>query len=300
MKTAFKRTKTPLIPGYSENAVLQLIIACGVGFILFFFTLVCFQAFGKYSFPDARALVIPYVALPQAQDFPAHFWTLFTYGWVHHGFWEWLTNMVWLYCFGSVVQSLVGHRQIIPMFIYSLLAGGLFYLAGSLLAPGAARPPMGAQAGLMGLAVAAVVIAPKYRFYIGPNFSIPLMVVAILFGALAVLNATLHLPNLMLLAGGGLTGLAYVRLLRAGKRPGGWIYDWLDKSNKIFTPDEDALRAKRNQKRNQVLSRMYEPKGGVSQHTIDELLDQINQHGYNALSREEKDALMRASKESNP
>jgi hypothetical protein len=42
---------------------------------------------------------------------------------------------------------------------------------------------------------------------------------------------------------------------------------------------------------------MYEPKNGISQQRIDDILDKINLRGYNALSKEEKDVLQRAGKE---
>ena len=43
---------------------------------------------------------------------------------------------------------------------------------------------------------------------------------------------------------------------------------------------------------------MYEAKHGITQSRIDEILDKINQKGYNSLSKEEKEALLRAGKDS--
>lgn len=115
------------IPGYSQNAVLQLIVACGVGFILYHLTRVSMIVFGVPG-ATAAANVDVFTALGPIQGFKDHAWTILTYGWIHRSFMEWLSNMVWLYCFGNVVQGLVGFRQVIPTFIYGQLMGGALFL----------------------------------------------------------------------------------------------------------------------------------------------------------------------------
>lgn len=289
-----------MIPGYSQNAVLQLIVATGIGFIAYFFTKVSMQAFAHHTAEEALIIVRPQVALPELQHYTAKWWTIFTYGWAHDGFWAWLTNMIWLYSWGSMVQMLVGHRQVIPMFVYALLAGGVFFLLAQFL-PGAAfhEVPflLGCQSGVMALAVAGITFAPRYRFYLGPNFSIPIGVIAVIYLVLAVINTNLNPTLLLSLAGGGLTGFVYVRLLQRGNRPGEWIYDLFSRIENSVTPDEHAGWKHQKKRRSHVLSKSQEHAHGISQRRIDELLEKIHKEGYNALTREEKEMLLRASKE---
>lgn len=289
-----------MIPGYSQNAVLQLIVALGVGFVAYFFTTVLFQAFAQYPAAKAVATVLPKIALPAVEDYPSRWWTIFTYGWAHTGFWVWITNMIWLYCWGSVVQMLVGHRQVIPLFVYSLIAGGMFFLLAQLV-PGKAFDYsgflLGCHAGVMALAVAAMTLAPNYRFYLGPSFSIPMVIVAAIYGVLAVVDTDLHPVLLLSLGGGALTGFVYAKMLQAGRRPGDWVYNLFSSIERSMTPDEQIAWKKEKHRRNQVLSKNYEPKQGISQQRIDELLEKIHKNGYNALTREEKEMLLRASKE---
>jgi len=300
MTTIFKRNPTSFLPSYSHNAVLQLIIASGVGYIAFLFTAVCFQAFGHFRFTDAVNLIRPYIALPSKESFLSHPWTVLTYGWSHYGFWEWASNMIWLYCFGGIVQMLIGYRQIIPMFIYSLVAGGIFYMLAQWI-PGvrevsSATYVLGAQSGVTALAVAALSLSPKYRLYFSPTFSIPLPLLAGIFAALMLLRINMELPALMMVAGGGLMGFLYIRMLRSGYKPGDWMYAIQERIDRIFAPSEKAVW-NHNKRRGEVLNRRYEPKQGISQRRIDELLDKILQKGYESLTKEEKDILMRASGE---
>ena len=301
MNTGRRRSALSYIPGYTNNAVLQLIIASAVAYVMLslvwgVMTLV-YQ--GDTNFAQ---YITPNLALPRIAVFPHHWWTLLVYGWLHYpaGFWEMLSNMLWLYCFGSVVQMLLGPKQVIPMYAYCLLAGGVIYLLATLLPGEWGKSPtfiLGPRAGLIGMAAAAVTLTPKYRLYFTETFSLPLLAVAGVFAALMLIGSGFYLPVIFMLVGGGLAGFGYVKILQAGYRPGDWMYDVAGKIAGTVTPDEEAIRRKRGSKREAVLNSQYEPKLGISQKRIDDILDKINQRGYSSLTKEEKDILMRAGKE---
>ncbi len=298
MNTGRKRSALSYIPGYTNNAVLQLIIFSAVAYVIFALTWGVMMLVYQDNV-NFEHYFIPAISLPTIHSFFTHWWTLITYGWFHnpHGFWELVSNMLWLYCFGSVVQMLVGHRQIIPLYAYSLIAGGVFYLIAQLL-PGSLGtcPPyiMGPRAGLVGMAAAAVALTPKYRFYLTETFTIPIMVVAGVFAFLMIVSSGFYLPVVLLLTGGGLMGFGYVKLLKAGYRPGIWMYQLAGKAESLVTPNENASR---NNINSDLFTNKYKPTTGISQKRIDDILDKINQKGYNSLSSEEKDVLLRAGKE---
>jgi len=297
MKTMPGRSFLSFMPRYNQNAVIQLIAANGVGYLLFQFTKVFIMALGRR---DALTTLLPNIALPELHLFATKWWTIFSYGWVHLGFWEWLSNMVWLYCFGNVIQMLVGYKQIIPLFIYSLLLGGGVYMACQNIPYAALHTQpylMGAQAGVMGLCMAALKLAPKYRFYLNDYYSVPMVVVVGIFVVLNLLYVQEQMARVFLLAGGGLAGFVYIRLLRVGYRPGEWIYDIYGRIENLVTPSDSGLWQKQGKKRNQILSKMSNPKQNNNQQKIDDILDKINQKGYDSLTEEEKETLLRASKE---
>ena len=303
MSTQRKRSLLSYIPGYTNNAVLQLIVASGVAFCILGVSwgiiLIVYQGNDSVF----NTYFITNIALPSLANFKTHWWSVFAYGWFHfNGFWELLSNMLWLYCFGSVVQMLVGHKQVIPLYAYSLVTGGIVYLLAQLLPGEWGKIPhviglLGPRAALMGMATAAVTLTPKYRLYLTETFSIPLLAMAGIFVVFTILGSGFYPPILFLLLAGAGTGYGYVRLLQAGYRPGQWIYTFKQKVEGLVTPDENASWKKHNKKRNEMLSNIYEPKNGISQKRIDDILDKILQKGYNSLSSEEKDILMRAGKE---
>jgi hypothetical protein len=114
-----------------------------------------------------------------------------------------------------------------------------------------------------------------------------------------LVNTNLQTNALFLVAGGSLMGFVYVRLLKGGYQPGIWVYAMFDKLNRWAEPDENTIRGRKNVRRNEVMH-SFEPKQTAQQKKIDDILDKINQKGYDSLTQEEKDILIKASKDNNP
>lgn len=286
-------TRRRWLPAYQRNALLQLVVISGVAYIAYHgikVTLWMSTRNADSIFGDVQSQLM----LPVLEQFPQRFWTLLTYGWLHHGFWELFTNMIWLYCFGSVVQTLVGFRQIIPIYFYGLILGGLFYEAIQLLpAVHHSFPIIGGQAGIMALALAALTVSPGFRFYIADRFSIPLVVVAIIFFVLMVMNTDMRPAPLALLVGGALMGHVYIRLLHKGFRPGAWIYQVVDYFDALFQPKPGSGTSTGKRRRSLASSPPTEEESFQQQ--VDEILDKIHLKGYQSLTKEEKQLLIRAS-----
>lgn len=293
---AYKRSPSAFLPAYNNNAVLQLIIACGVAFVMFHLVEAILWIVGVPK-GEVESMLTGNVALPPIAVYKHKWWTLFTYGIVDRDFWRLLSDMIWLYCFGSVVQSLVGYRQVIPIFVYSVLAGGIFFLLIQLVpmqAFNSSSYVLGTQAALVGFVSASVTIAPKYRLYFGQYFSVPILVLAGIFILLIFLGISNQPLLFFMLLGGGLAGFVYIRLLRAGYHPGDWMYNIFDSMERAVTPN--AMRPRSSRRRSEVLDHAH-THSSVSQKRIDDILDKISRHGYNSLSNEEKEILMKASKE---
>lgn len=308
MKTEFTRKRMSLMSNYGHNALIQLIAASAVGFILAYAMYIIILVLSpeqsilvegvlqKVTFHNA---VSPYIALQSFQQFIHRPWILVTYAWAHTGFLNLLSNMLWLYCFGSVIQSLVGYKEIIPLYISSYIISGCIYLAATAIWPQLQGPAMalGALPSIMGFAVAAITLSPQFRFYLGDRLSIPLWAVLCLFLILNVLTFVSGNYGMMILCGaGGLVGFAYIKLLKSGNKPGAWLYRSGDKVQNWFTPDE--FNEQKHQKKRMETFKQIQGKSRTTEESIDLILDKINQKGYDSLSPEEKELLMKASKES--
>lgn len=299
MKTAFTtRSYSPLAPNYRNNAVLHLVIICAVSFIILHMLSAVFMVLAQKNVFVSK--VLPVVALQGGDAFLSKPWSLITYFILHTSFWTLLSNMLWLYCFGSVIQALLGHKEIIPLFVMSSLIAGAAYIVITTFWPqisGAQTMVLTAQPGIIAFAIGAITLSPGYRYYLGERLAIPLWVlltVYILLSCLSLMQG--NNAMLVLLAAAALCGFGYIKMLQAGFRPGAWMYNIGGKMTYAFTPKEERPWPNRIKEQNKQV--LKAKKDQFSEEYIDAILDKINLKGYGSLSTEEKEALMKASKDS--
>lgn len=230
-------------------------------------------------------IAFEYLKLPaNLSTLAKHFWTPVTYMFMHSGVLHILYNMVWLYWMGQLFEEYLGNKRIIFLYLLGGLVGALFFVAGMNLIPlfrgDTSAAVVGASAGVMAVVIATATLLPDYQLYlmfIGP---VRLKWLAVAFVIMDFLGTTG--PNAggeMAHLGGALAGFLYIKQLRRGN-------DWNKPLNKLFTPKP----------------RLTVIKGGAgnnarpSQAEIDRILDKISSSGQDSLSKQEKETLLRASK----
>jgi membrane associated rhomboid family serine protease len=233
-------------------------------------------------------------------------WTLFTYFFTDTGdnIIRAISNMIWLWAFGYLLQQMAGNDKIIPIYIYGGLTGALFFMVAHYAIPPLAMLKekeglIGANAAVMAVAMATTTLEPNYRFFTQIRNGIPiwvLMTVYILidFVGVAGLSAAYSLSHL----GGALAGFLFVLFLRRGKDGSVWMNRLYGKFISLFEPKkidpkkekEDIFYEKGNRK-------PFTKTTNVTQKRVDEILDKINQKGYHFLTDEEKAFLKKAAEE---
>lgn len=232
-------------------------------------------------------------------------WTLITFMFSHVDIWSLIANMLWLWAFGFIIQSLYGSRKLAPLYIYGGLAGGIVYLVCSnllpSLAPAVSKMALaGANACVMAVAIAATVAAPGYRIFPMLNGGIPLWVLTVIYAVISFAgtsygNAAAYGAEMA----GAAMGLLFVNRLNKGQDMGKWMNSLHDWFFDLFNPDKrlNPDSAKRSIFYDTHGKPPFKKQPHVSQQRIDEILDKISQTGYYSLSHEEKDILRRASEE---
>lgn len=235
-------------------------------------------------------------------------WSLFTYMFMHSGFFHLLFNMLFLYWFGNVLKEFIGNARTIPIYIYGGLAGAFAFILCFNIFPAfyseLSRPMLGASAGVMAVVLAAATLVPNYKFFlllIGPvsikwiAFFYVLMDIVQMRGG----NAGGHIAHL----GGALTGYLFISQLQKGNdwaKPFYYLQDaienWRKPSPKIkmtYKKDEKVKAGNVSGK-----SKMQEqPRSPSKQEQLDTILDKISRSGYDSLNQEEKAFLFKVSQE---
>ena len=294
--------------GQDGNALTLLIAVNLIAFVMLAFIKVCYY----FSAGDAGSAafdknIFEWVSLPaDLHKFATRPWTILSHMFVHDttSVWHILANMIWLWAFGYILQDLTGNRKLVPIFFYGAITGAVAYiLSYNLITPLREYLPtaqaFGASAGIMAIAIAATALAPGYRIFPMLNGGIPLWVITTIY--LIIDLATIPYSNpgghISHIAGAGM-GFLFVTLMNRGYDPGAWMNSFFDWCNNLFNPDKPK-KGKTIKTQLFYKSRIqpFKKTPLITQQKIDEILDKINQKGYQSLTDDEKEVLRRASKE---
>lgn len=234
-------------------------------------------------------------------------WTILTYMFSDTGnnLIRIFSNMLWLWAFGYILQEMTGNDKIIPIYIYGGLLGAVFFILANYLIPPIHNnlnqaALLGANTGTMAVAMATTTLSPNHKFFrqIRGGISIWVLMAAYLFIDLvgvASMNAAYSLSHL----GGAAAGFFFVLLMRKGWDGSIWmnsLYSWF---TNLFNPNKKSGNSSTKNKvfYNTGNRSPYSKKAIITQHRVDEILDKINQRGYEFLTDEEKQILKKASEE---
>ncbi len=300
--------------GDKENIVVRLVLINIVIFAALIFTKVVYMITNAPS--DAFvSQVIPWAVLPaDPMKVLTHPWTLFTYMFVHLNFWLLLSSVVWLWGYGELLQGLYGPRFVIPLYLLGGLAGAAFFILSFQLIPGLASSletansiSVGASASVMAIVICTTVLVPKYRIFPMLAGGIPLYVITLIYLVLTLVGEKGDSAHSLLFAGAGglLVGAYFGFRIKKGLDPGAGLNRFIYKFSHLFEPKDERYMDEEHLKTAHLhLSRKsenshtpYKRIGPVPEGKIDELLDKINLSGIKSLTSEEKELLIKASKE---
>lgn len=296
--------------GQDNNALMNLFILN----VIFFLVLLTLQVayFFYQQTPDIyNTQVVQWFELPASLTrFSERPWTILTYMFSDTGnnLMRILSNMLWLWAFGYVLQELTGNDKLIPIYIYGGVAGGLVFIASNYMIPPLQNQVnsaalLGANAGTIAVAMATTTLSPNHKFFtmIRGGISIWVLMAVYLiidFAGVASISAAYSLSHL----GGALAGFLFVVLLRRGKDGSVWMNKFYHWFTNLFTPAKNSNKDQSLKKKvfyNTGNRNPYSRTSIVTQQRVDEILDKINQKGYHFLTEEEKQILRKAAEEEN-
>ncbi|MEO6584053.1 MAG: rhomboid family intramembrane serine protease [Ferruginibacter sp.] len=234
-------------------------------------------------------------------------WTILTYMFSDTGsnLMRILSNMLWLWAFGYVLQEMTGNDKIIPIYIYGGVLGGIVFIAANYFIP-ALQPYvensalLGANAATMAVAMATTTLSPNHKFFTmirgGISIWVLMLVYVIIdFAGVATMGAAHSLAHLA----GTFAGFLFVVFLKKGHDGAAWMnsfYNWL---LNVFNPYKKTGRpAVKDKVFYKTGNRKpYKKVSNVTQQSVDDILDKINQRGYHFLTDEEKAILKKAAEE---
>src|ERR1700740_3593700 len=112
----YKRKK--ILLGQDDNALVWLIVINAVIFVALGLIRVVYLL-SELNIQQFNQEIVTWFTLPASFDvFLTRPWTLFTHMFTHLSFWHVLSNMLWLWAFGFILQDLTGTRRLVPLYLY--------------------------------------------------------------------------------------------------------------------------------------------------------------------------------------
>ena len=92
-------------------------------------------------------------------------WSIITYSFFHFRFLTLLSNMIWLFGLGSILQSIAGNKMTVPIYLYGAVAGAFVFILSNAFLKGniSVIPLQGSNTALLAIAIAVTTLEPRYR-----------------------------------------------------------------------------------------------------------------------------------------
>jgi len=224
-------------------------------------------------------------------------WTIFTYSFMHSGFFHLFWNMYLLYFASRLFLNLFSPRTFFNVYFLGVLLGGLTFMLSYSVFPAFqyASPIMvGASAGVMAVLIFMATYSPDLEVRI-IFFNVKLRYLGIAFVLLDVIqipygNAGGHLAHL----GGVALGYLYVKRLDQGVDIGLPFENFTNRVLNLFKK-QSKLKTVHKRKASSNSKKKVTTQE-VDQSKIDSILDKISKSGYDSLTQKEKDFLFQAGK----
>ena len=175
-------------------------------------------------------------------------WGLFTYAFLHFGFWHIFWNMMLLHWFGQFALNLFTEKRFLTIYLLGGLAGGVLFVAAyntfPVLTQGTGTGSLiGASAAVLSIVIFIATYTPYAEVRL---FFITLKLWQI--GLIMVLADLIQLPSqspikgnaggLIAHLGGAAFGYLYATQLKKGNDIGAWFENLLDYLKQFFTPGQ--------------------------------------------------------------
>jgi membrane associated rhomboid family serine protease len=262
------------------------------------YVLICFL----YKIPESIALhyyskyLLPTADIQQTLFKP---WSLFIYMFTHFSVMHILFNMIMLYFIGKLFLTLQSEKRFLNIYILGGLFGWLLYAISYNIFPvfegNIDLPILGASASVMALFVSIALYAPNMEVFLFGIIKMRLIWIMFLY----LLLDLIQIPG-GINAGGHIShfgGAALGALMAPGFKNYGSFFNRYDIRDLFkILPSRKKMNVVYSNKRS-FSDEEYNRAKADKQKRIDAILDKISKSGYEALSKEEKDFLFKASKD---
>src|SRR5580765_8708630 len=129
MSVREQNKRNRILLGQDNNALTWLIIINAVIFVTLLFTKVIYLMSNGGDPQPFQVQVINRFALPaDIHTLLSRPWTVLVYMFSHDNIWYFISSLLWLWCFGYILQDLAGNSKLVPIYLYGGIAGAIGFV----------------------------------------------------------------------------------------------------------------------------------------------------------------------------
>lgn len=218
---------------------------------------------------------------------PWQAWQLLTYGFLHHGLWHIVGNMLTLWFFGQPVEERIGKTEFFRFYFVAIILAGLTWVI-SVNAVGfdPKNSVVGASGGVSAVLAAFIWYFPRETILFMGVFPMPAWVLGVVYLFMDVQGAR-----------SGSSAIAHAAHL--GGAAFGVIYAWRQMNLASLTQWPETWLKKLRSPKLRILRTEDDPAGGDDvplDAEVDRILEKISRTGEASLTASERETLTRASR----
>ena len=245
MSVLEQNSRRKMILGHDGNALFWLLAVNATLFVIISFIKIVYQLTDN-SIGLFEQEVLDWFSIPaNANVFLTRPWTLFTYMFSQDNIWLMISSLLWLWCYGFILQDLTGNKKLIPIYLYGGFVGGLIFLISVSTIPSLrsnvtfTEPLLGAGPAIMAIAIATTTLSPQFKIFPRLGGGIPLWVLTLVFVLInfSTVGAT-NVGFAMAQIGGGLVGFIFIWQMKKGNDWSDWMINLVNWADDLFNPEK--------------------------------------------------------------
>lgn len=266
--------------GPRKSITVTLLIVLGACFVLQSILL---------SYSASGTSLVRELALTRDAIARGHLWQLFSFQFLHAGFFHVFLNGLCLYFLGRALEHSMSTRHFLQLYLGAGLAGGVLQALGNLVLPyNFPAPVVGASAGVSGLIAAFSFLYPAQEIYLFFVLRFPARFFFILSVILSIFFILVPAGSVGIAHGAHLGGLLF------GYAYARWLLhmEWkLPKLNLFRKPKVFVHTRQANTWPTQKVTKTDLPSEEFISKEVDPILDKISAHGIQSLTDRERKTL---------
>ena len=223
-------------------------------------------------------------------------WTILTYMFAQYDLLHIIFNMLWLYWFGTMFRMVATDRQLLVLYIYGGIAGGVLFMAGYAALPlfhGGFGALIGSSASVIAIVTAVAILMPEFRMHLLFIGAVAVKWIAVITILLVLIGVTgSNAGGEIAHIGGVLTGVLFALRYKKG-------VDITTPVGRLADRVSSLGRRKTRSASHRSHTFVETPSGGLTpdeRRELDIILEKIKKSGYSALTPAERDRLFNVSR----